>query len=159
MIENIFLLILALAILAFIGLLWLRHNLVTELHEARAREAVLNVDFQKRRDTVPYLLESIREGGESTDAWRHLVKARAVFEKSATLQQELEFEKILHTYLSSTTLRTQNFLEAKKDLEDLSVLIEQQKRDRQEAISRFNERCEQVPYSLARMIFGFNKLS
>ncbi len=157
--ENIFLIIIAAFAILFTGLLWLRQNLLAELHEAHSREAVLQADFQKRRDTVPYLLESIRAAAEPTDTWRKLAADRAEFMVPQNYQKELEFEQILLRYLESTQLRTLNFLEAKKDIQELSRLIETQKQDRQLAMDRFNQRCGQFPYSIAKMIFGFSKLN
>ncbi len=158
MIENIFLLIIAAAVLGFTGLLWLRGSLLHELRDAKEKEAILKKDFEKRRDTVPYLLESARAASEPTDSWRKLVEDRAQFQKAQPYEKELEFERSLHNYLSSNTIRTVNFLEAKKDIEELSQLIEKQKQERQDALSRFNERRKQFPYSLASGIFGFREI-
>ena len=159
MIENILLIIIAALAILFTGLLWLRQNLLTELHEAQSREAVLQADFQKRRDTVPYLLESARAAAEPDDTWRKLAADRAEFMVPQNYQKELEFEQILQRYLSALDFRTLNFLDAKKDIQELSRLIEQQKQDRQAAIDRFNERRKQFPYSLASGIFGFKPLA
>lgn len=156
--ENIFLIIIGAFAILFIALLWLRQNLLTELHEAKSREAVLQADFQKRRDTVPYLLESIRAVAEPDDTWRKLAADRAQFMTAQNYQKELEFEQILERYLSTLDFRTLNFLEAKKDIEDLSTLIETQKQDRKAAMDRFNERRKQFPYSVASMVFGFRAL-
>ncbi|MEK9159910.1 MAG: LemA family protein [Patescibacteria group bacterium] len=158
MIENIILLIIAAASILFTGLLWLRQNLLHELREAQSREAILQRDFEKRRDTVPYLLESARTGSESTDTWRKLAEDRAEFMTPKNYQKELEFEQTLQRYLASTNVRSVNFLEAKKNIEAISTLIEEQKRDRQAAMNRFNERRKQFPYSVASAIFGFHAL-
>ena len=156
--ENILLIIIAAFAILFMVLLWLRQDLLAELHEAHSREAVLQADFQKRRDTVPYLLESTRAAAEPTDTWRKLAADRAEFMVPQNYQKELEFEQILLRYLESTQLRTLDFSEAKKDIEELSRLIETQKQDRQLAMDRFNERRKQFPYSLASGIFGFHAL-
>lgn len=159
MIENSILLVIAGLSILFIALMWLRQSLLHELHEAQSREAVLQKDFEKRRDTVPYLLEGARQAGEPTDTWRKLAEDRAQFHKPQKYEKELEFEKILHNYLQSTHFRTVHFLDAKKNIEELSTLIEKQKEDRLAAISRFNERRKQFPYSLASGIFGFHPLA
>lgn len=158
MIENSILIAIAVLAILFTALLWLRQNLLTELHEAQSREAVLLKDFQKRRDTVPYLLESTRAEGETTDTWRKLAEERTQFMTPQNLQKELEFERVLHQYLGTINHRTVNFLDAKKDIEELSKLIEQQKKDRQVAMDRFNERRKLFPYSVASAIFGFREL-
>lgn len=158
MIENSILLLIAAAFILFIGLLWLRQNLLHELREAQSREAVLLKDFEKRRDIVPYLLESARSATEPTDTWRKLAEDRGQFMTAQNTQKELEFEQTLQRYLESTNVRTLNFLEAKKNIEELSTLIEEQKRDRQTAMNRFNERRKQFPYSVASAIFGFREL-
>jgi|GEM_PF-1493499 len=158
MLENSILLVIAVLTILFIALMWLRQNLLHELHEAQSREAVLQKDFEKRRDTVPYLLEGARQAGEPSDSWRKLAEDRAQFHKIQNYQKELEFEKILNNYLLTTDFRTVNFLDAKKDIEELSALIEKQKEDRLQAIARFNERRKQFPYSLASAIFGFRVL-
>lgn len=158
MIENIILLIIAALAILFMGLLWLRQNLLTELHEAESRAAILQRDFEKRRDTVPYLLESVRAADEPNDTWRKLAEDRAIFMTEQSYQKELEFEQTLVRYLEATQVRTLNFLDAKKDIQGLSQLIEQQKLDRQAAMNRFNERRKQFPYSVASAIFGFREL-
>lgn len=158
MIENLFLIIIAAAVLLFTGLLWLRGVLLHELRDAKEKEAILKKDFEKRRDTVPYLLESARTSSESTDTWRKLAEDRMQFQKAQPYEKELEFERSLHSYLSSANIRSVNFLEAKKNIEELSQLIEKQKQERQDALSRFNERRKQFPYSLASGIFGFREI-
>lgn len=157
MIENIFLLVIAAVVILFTALLWLRSGLLHELREAKESESILQRDFEKRRDTVPYLLESARTA-ESSDAWRKLAQDRMVFQEAQPFSKELEFEKSIETYLSTASERSLNFLEAKKDIEDLSDLIEKQKTERMQAINRFNERRKQFPYSLASAIFGFPEL-
>lgn len=158
MIENIFLLVLAAAVIFFSVLMWLRQNLLHDLRDAKEKEAILQRDFEKRRDTVPYLLESARAAGEPTDTWRKLVEDRAQFQNPQPYEKELEFERQLNSYLGAASFRTVNFLDAKKDIEELSRLIEKQKEERLQSIHRFNERRKQFPYSLASGIFGFREI-
>lgn len=158
MIENIFLLCMGGATVALIGVMWLRQNLLHQLREALSREQVLMKDLAKRRDAVPYLLESARQEAEPGDAWRRLVELRTQFLEPTSYAKELEFEAALKNYLDQSPFKGVNFLDARKDIEELSALIEQQKKDRIEAFSRFNERRKQFPYSLASAIFGFREL-
>lgn len=158
MIENIFLLSIAAATLIFIGMMWLRQNLLHELREALSREQVLMKDLAKRRDAVPYLLESARQEAEPSDVWRRLVELRGQFLEAQPYSKELEFEVALKNYLAQNPFKGVNFLDARKDIEELSMLIDQQKKERTEAFVRFNERRKQFPYSFASAIFGFREL-
>lgn len=158
MIENIILLMIAFATLVFIGIIWLRQNLLHELREALSRQQVLMKDLAKRRDSIPYLLESAKKELEPSDAWRRLVELRTQFLEPQTYAKELEIEAALKQYLAENFFKSVNFLDARKDIEDLSQLIERQKQDRLDAFSRFNERRKEFPYSLASAIFGFREL-
>jgi hypothetical protein len=154
MIENLILILIAAAILGFIVLIWLRQSVAHELREVKTREALLKHDFEHRRDIVPYLLESARKEVGVTDAWTKLAEIRALFLSPQPQEKELEFEGTLLAFVQQTPCRSLHFLDAKKDIEDISTLIEKQKADRLEAISRYSERRKQFPYSLASAIFG-----
>jgi hypothetical protein len=155
MLANIVLLFITLLILYFVGMLWLRQNLIAELRELQHREDVLMKDFQKRRDQVPLLLESIRELQEPSDAWRKLVTDRAACQ--GTRAAEETFEKELLDFLSHTSLRSVNFLEVQKSIEEISALIERQKQEIRTAATEFNTKRKEFPYALASAIFHFRE--
>lgn len=162
MLQNLILLIIALVTLLFVGLLWTRHSLFQSLQAVQQHEMILQKDFDKRRDTVPYLLEATRQVEEPTDTWRKLAEDRSVFNlppKNAMsdLALELEFEKTLNNYLQSSTYRNVSFLDAKKDIEELNVLIEKEKSAFHEAVNRFNKQKKEFPYSLVSGIFGLRE--
>ncbi len=155
MLANIVLLFITLLILYFVGMLWLRQNLIAELRELEHREGILMKDFEKRRNQVPLLLESIRELQEPSDAWRKLVTDRATFHTQSALAAEEAFGKELLDFLHQTSLRSVNFLEAQKGIQELSALIDRQKEEIQAAIAAFNAKRKEFPYSLASAIFHF----
>lgn len=148
MLQNLILLIITLVVLLFVGLLWLRHSLLQSLQIVRQHELILQKDFDKRRDTVPYLLESARLVEAPTDMWRKLAEDRK-------LAPESDFEKNLLGYLQNSTYRNVNFLDAKKDIEVLTTIIEREKLILHDAVSRYNEHRKKFPYSLACVIFAF----
>lgn len=156
MLENLILLLLALALLLFIALLWLRQSLLQALREVDQRQTLLQKDFEKRRDTVPYLLESVPEA--PSDSWRKLVEDRAALHSEWSLEKELRFEDTLHRYLKETADRSVNFLDAKKDIEELETLIEKEKQELKTAIALFNEQRKQFPYSSTAALFAFREL-
>ena len=167
MLENFILVLIALFTVLFMGLLWLRHTLAECLNVARQHQQILQSDFDRRRDMVPYLLEGAGEVGEPSDTWRKLVEDRAAFhalpeltesELQKTVQRELDFEAKLKSYLQNTPVRAVHFLDAKKDIEELGAIIEKEKQNLQSAVRDFNEQRKIFPYSLASAIFGFRVL-
>lgn len=155
MLTNIVLLLMTLLILYFVGMLWLRQSLIASLRDLQHREELLMKDFEKRRDQVPLLLESVRELQEPSDLWRKLIADRAGFHKQSSRAAEETFEKELSDFLAQTTLRSVNFLEAKRSIEEISTLIQKQKQEMQTAILAFNAKRKEFPYSLASAIFHF----
>ena len=161
MLENFILVLIAIFTVLFIGLLWLRHTLTERLNIARQHQQILQSDFDRRRDMVPYLLEGAREVGEPSDTWRKLVEDRAAFHalySPENVQRELDFEAKLKSYLQNTPVHAVHFLDAKKDIEELGAIIEKEKQNLQSAVRDFNEQRKIFPYSLASAIFGFRVL-
>jgi hypothetical protein len=158
MLTNLILLLITLLILYFVGMLWLRQSLLNALHDLQRRQEVLFKDYERRRDQVPLLLESIRELQEPTDAWRKLVSDRMAFRSAASRVEEEAFEKELLSFLDQTSLRSVNFLEAKKGIQEISTLIDQQKLELQKAAEAFNAKRREFPYSLAAALFRFQTL-
>ena len=159
MLANLIFLIAVLFSLAFVGVLWLRQSLYQILGHLTQHEAILRADMRKRRDIVPLILEGLREQGEATDAWRKLVQDRAVFHSPATLTQEWEFEKNLKEFLAQTDSRSLHFLEGKKDIEELSSLIDKEKMTLHGFALEYNEQRKRFPYSLASAIFGLRDVA
>lgn len=157
--QNLVLAIFTVLILAFIWAMWLRQGLSHLLQQARASLNVLQKDLAKRRDMVPLLLEGYRSVQEPNDTWRKLLNDRALFHDKVSLEKEWEFEKNLLHFLQETKIDSKNFLQAKKDIEEITTLIEKEKTSLQGATEAFNERRKQFPYSLASAIFGFKSVS
>lgn len=161
MLENLILLLITIVSLLFVGLLWLRHSLLHALSEVQHQERVLQNDFDKRRDTVPYLLESVREAEEPSDSWRRLAEDRHAFHEMIhfDLEKELAFEHVLRGFIQNTHVKNVHFLDAKKDIEELSALIEKEKQTFASAKAAFNAKRGEFPYSLATGVFGFKSLN
>ncbi len=152
--TNIFLLIIAALIIAFIWLIWLRQSLLNTLQVSEQKRQILQLDLNKRRDVVPYLLESFRAAQEPNDAWHKILNQRKEFNQSSTLEKEWEFEQNLAHFMRDTHIKTQNFLEAKKAIQDLTDLVEKEKLELEAATQTFTEKQKQFPYSMASAIFG-----
>lgn len=162
MLENTILILIALIVLLFVALLWLRYSLLHSLSLVKQNEQIIQKDFDKRRDVVPYLLESVRQLAEPTDHWRRLLENRSQFHESSqglAMSKELEFEKNILTYIQNASLRSVNFLDAKKDIEELSKIIEKDKVNFRDSVLYFNEKQKTFPYSFAAKLFGFKELS
>lgn len=159
MLANLIFLIAVLFSLAFLGVLWLRQSLFQILNHLTQHEAILRTDMRKRRDMVPLVLEGLRDQAELSDSWMKLVRDRAVFHAPSSLAQEWEFEKNLKDFLASTNSRSLHFLEGKKDIEELSLLIEKEKATLHSYAVEYNEQRKRFPYSLASAIFGLRDIA
>ena len=93
MIENLFLIIGAIIIIIFIWLFWLRNSLMRDLIAVTQIQSILKTDFAKRRDIIPYLLESYKAASEPTDLWRKLLDLRSRTDSSQT-----EILELIHKY-------------------------------------------------------------
>lgn len=152
--ENAVLTIIAILTIAFIWLMWLRYSLVSILERLDQKQTILKHDLAQRRDTVPYLLESIRAEEGPDEGWQKILEDRKVFHSEPDMDKEWEFEKELLHFVRDKKLKNINFLEAKKDILDLTALIEKEKQEMDGVMAQFKERKMQFPYSLASAIFG-----
>lgn len=157
--SNLFLLLITLIVLGFIWMMWLRQSLIHSLAQASQRRQILQKDLSKRRDHVPYLLESFRKENEVTAEWNGILKARAFFHENQSLAKEWEFEKQLFEFMNQAPARNVDFLEAKKDIQDMSTVVEKEKLSLEEAVNAFNEKRNHFPYKIAAKLFGFQPLS
>jgi hypothetical protein len=119
---------------------------------------ILKVDMQKQRDTAPYLLESLKALREPDDTWRHIAQYRAFFHADFSLEKAEEFEKELLAYIVPLNFKALNFLEAKKDILDLSEIIKKDKSALVAAYEKWNTRIGVFPFILAGKIFGFQEV-
>lgn len=158
MLANIVLILIALFILYFIGLLWLRQSLLGDLRELQHLRDMMMKDYAKRRDRVPLILESIRELEEPSDLWRKLVQDRTETQKQNSILAEKTFEKELFDFLQNSTVRSVNFLAAKQGIEELTTLLVKEEQQLKEATLRFNTKRKEFPYSLASAVFGFHEI-
>ena len=159
MLANLILIIISVLTIAFIWLWWLRHAVLQKARNAEQKQFILMRDIQKRRDTVPYLLESFRAEAEPDEAFRKILEERKFFHTEENMEKEWEFEKNLLHFLRDKQIRNLNYLEAKKDIQDLSAIIEKEKTELQGAIEAFNAQRKLFPYSLASAIFGLHKVN
>lgn len=156
--TKLILLIIALFVLSFIWLLWARHRLFLQLQEIQARYSLVLADMAQRRDIVPYLLESSRHEEALSSAWHTLLSERALFHGPSTWAQEEAFEQKINTFLQIAQLRTLAFLEAKKDIEDLTARIQTEKAQLNRDMQDFDLLKKKFPYSLASGIFGLRNI-
>lgn len=158
MLPNLIILLAGLFILYFVASLWLRQSLIGDLEALHQNGLILQKDFEKRRDLVPFLLEGAREGTQVTDAWQALARRRAIFTQPQAFAVELEFEKCLQDYLSQSSCKSVMYLEAKKDINDMNKLVETQKEKLKTLAQSFNQKRKQFPYSLASAMFAVREV-
>jgi len=157
---NLFLIIVAAVSLVFIWLLWLRNYISSALIIVQHQSDVLQSDLDKRKDMVPYLLQSFLKSETKSDMWNRLVAERSEFHKTQPIEKEWEFEKSIWSFLkASEHVKNVTFLEAKKDIEDHTDIIEKEKQNLEQAITEYNERRKTFPYSMVSGIFGFHELT
>lgn len=154
MIPNLIILFAGLFILYGVAMLWLRQNLMNDLEALHQNELILKKDLERRRDLVPFLLEGAREGRELSDSWLLIARKRAAFTQPQPFAAEVEFERFLQDYLAQNTAKTVMYLEAKKDIQEMSDLVEAQKEKLKTLAQDFNDKRKQFPYSLTSAIFA-----
>ena len=158
MLHNLILLIIALVSLFFIWVFWLRNTLNHYQRGYQNKRDILMHDFDKRRDKVPYLLESYRKISQS-DLWRKIAEERATFHKETSWEKELAFEDTLYKFIGeSGTPKSVHYLEAKKEILQISEAIENEKKAMKEMAELYNQKIKVFPYSLASAIFGFREI-
>lgn len=149
--ENLILVLIGLLILIFIGLMWLRHQLVLSRLEVKNRWSVLFHDLEHRRDIIPLLLEAARQETPPDDSWRRLVEARAFLQQALKdeekFQKEMELERALNEFVHRFQGRNLAFLDAKKLIEDESAVIEDAKRSVKSAQEANTLLQSKSPYS------------
>lgn len=151
---NFFILIVGILGLIFIWLLWLRHDLVAKLRTVNHLQKILRTDLFIRRERCARLLEH----AEKNDLSRRLLKERAELHKAHPIQKEWDFEQTLYRFLEENPSKKLNYLEAKKDIADISATIETNKTQLEGAVSTYNSRRKEFPYTLASAIFGLQKV-
>jgi hypothetical protein len=137
----------------FLVVLWLAVGI---RHLKQAKKGLDNswefVDekIRKRHDTVPVLIECVRmEGVELGEIVERAVAIRDqarrnYFANGDKTSQEYELSKVIDEMValgvkSEKVSRSTNFLEIKKDLEDLDTDIENRSRDYNETVRKYNE--------------------
>jgi hypothetical protein len=163
--TNLFLLAIGIFTLAFIWLIWLRQNLIHALSKIEQIENVLRADFEKRNSKTPYFLESCRHKFSADRRWLLILRYRAELNQpnssgpSWTFAKELDFEKALLHFAKDTKLPNIQFLEAKKEIMEMTHIIERKKNELNLAATAYNDRKKTFPYSLASAIFGLRTIS
>ncbi len=158
MLHNSILFLIALLSLFFIWMFWVRHILHTFERSYLNKRDILLHDFEKRRDKVPYLLESYRKIAQS-DLWRKIAEERAWFHTNSSWQKELEFEDTIYKFIGeSSSLKSLHYLAAKKEILQISEAIENEKKLMKEIADTFNQKIKVFPYSFASAIFGFREI-
>lgn len=158
MLSNLVLVLIAVLVLGFIALLWLRQGLARELTFINELKDLLKKDLERRRNVVPMLLAGYQKEHGKNEAWTALLHARAELNNGASWSEEWDFEERLHRFIMNHKSTELAFLEARNDIQDLRELIEAEKRDLAKAKERLSARRKQFPYSLASAIFGYQKI-
>lgn len=149
--ENIIVILAFGLFLFFVWIFWLRHNLLNDFQSASEILSLLNRDLEKRRDTIPYLLESSKMSKAPGDLWNKLVRDRA--SNADSLNESLQ-----NFINESADVKNLNFLEAKRDVLNLNEHIQKEKFDFSEAAKAFNYRKKTFPFTLVSAIFAVRDL-
>ncbi|MFT7183985.1 MAG: hypothetical protein ACI9QC_000311 [Oceanicoccus sp.] len=157
--ENIFLILIAVVVLGFVWLMWARQHLLSHMHSFQRREVLLRRDFQKRRDIVPYLLDSFRAKHEVNPQWSELLEKRKAFHKVGEIpfKEELEFEEVLLNFVHAYDISDVNYLEAENDILKITEIIKESKLEWKKEENSYNAIKKRFPYSVASVMFGFAK--
>ncbi len=153
--ENFLLLLIAILLLLFIWLMWARQILISHLRSFQRRDELLRRDYQKRRDMVPYLLESFRSNAEVGTKWHELLEARKRFhtEEALSLKEEESFEEKLNTFIQENDIYDINYLEAEKNILKMNETIDLARKEWKAEYDYFLSLKNSFPYSLASVIF------
>ncbi len=159
--TNTIIVIVAIATLIVLGLITVLNILTQEKRKLDITWSKLDKALIKRRDTVPYLLESARI---SDPRWKSLKDARAaLLSNQIPARQRIELEEKLGNAIEALiaiaktdeSVRTDTgFLESKKDLRkdiptEINPLIAKWTADAE----KYNDKLELFPYSIAAKIF------
>jgi hypothetical protein len=158
MLPNLILVAIALFILVFIGLMWLRQALLYSLANMERRRQTLQKDLKKRRDQVPLLLEAFKLEAEPNEAWQNFLQARTELHGVSDLHKEWVFEGKMLNFIHLHKLTGVTFLEAKKDIDDSTGRIEAEKSDWEKSVESYEALRKSFPYKIASGIFGFQKI-
>lgn len=156
--ENALLILIGIIAIGFIWLLWLRQVLLYHFRDVNNHLKLLQWDLWKRRDMVPYLLESFRNEESLKVQWQSLLEGRKHFHGITTLDDEWAYEKELLDFIRYAKVKNLNFLEAKKDIEDLSEIIQNERKEFDAAKEKFFKLRSNFPYFIASGMFGFQKI-
>lgn len=156
--ENLILVVIGFIVIDFVWLIWIRQSLFHLMQKAEQKRQILMEDMSRLRDMVPYLLESLRAEEQTHEDWHKLLEGRKFFHKDDELKQGIEYERELLHFLQKTHTKNVHFMEAKKDILDLSGIIEREKAELEGAMQIFNERRNKFPYNKVSAIFGLHEL-
>jgi hypothetical protein len=157
--HNLILVIIGFIVIDFIWLIWIRQSLFSLMQKAEQKRQIVMQDMGRLRDMVPYLLESLRMEEQSTEEWHKLLEGRKFFHKDDELKKGIEYEREILHFLQKTHIKNVHFMEAKKDILDLSGIIEKEKAELEGAMQVFNARRNKFPYKKVSVIFGLHDLS
>lgn len=152
--ENIFIVGIAIVVLSFVWLLWLRQRLILERGSAQGFLNVAEADISRQRDMVPYLLESLRGDEAIEHEWRKLLENRQGFREPQEMEVALEYKRCLEAFLGKTKSKSLQFLEAKKDIMELGEIIDYQMEAYAKAKALYQAQKKRFPYRLASAIFA-----
>lgn len=154
--QELFLILIAAISVVFLWILWARQGLVHHLRSFQRRDLLLRRDLQKRRDMVPYLLESFRAKREVTPEWTALLEQRKAFHAPglSSMNAELAYESELEAFIMSHDLTDVNYLEAERNINKLGETIERAKQAWQAEYDAFVKLRKRFPYSVASAMFG-----
>lgn len=152
--ENLLLILLGLLVLSFTWALWLRYQLMQRLNAWQNKQFELSSLLQKRRDTLPYLLEMYRQEKTPQANWQQLADERAKFHDPQPMTQEWELERHMLEFIKAEHVSTPNYLEAEKDILDLSKEINDKKEGVEVSHQAFMTLKAKAPYGVVAKVFG-----
>lgn len=156
--ENLILLAIAAVIFLFLWLFWVRQKLIHHYLAAENFKELVLKDAAHRRDTIPYLLEGFRGSEEYEEQWKQILKWRSEMIGNTNLKDEWAFAGNLLKTLEPMHLPKVQFLDAKKDIEDLTDIINLKRSEFEGARNEFEKLQKRFPYTLASAMFGLRKL-
>lgn len=153
--SDLIILLVGMGVLIALSVLWVWHYLFRKMNELDALETNLLIQFEERRDVLPYLLESYRSlEPKCSSFFKKIVTQRAEARNSKAFASIREKERLMDAYLNEFFKETQGnvllekdigWLEARTELQKMEVQLAQSLDRHQELINYLKEKKGRFP--------------
>lgn len=126
--SDLIILLVGVGVLIALSVLWVWHYLFRKINELDALETSLLIQFEERRDILPYLLESYRSlEPKCSPFFEKIVTQRGEVRNSKAFASIREKERLMDAYLNEFFKETKGNVFLEKDIGWLEARTELQK--------------------------------